>query len=305
MIRAAALILCGVLAACASAPPDDFDYDSCGVRPRAQIPLESVGNVPVMAVRVRGQEARFILDTGADSIVITEVARQRLGVEADVKRIMGGRGVGGETRSFAGKLTGMQLAGLAIPDHLVRVLPTSSGVGSHIPVDGLFGTSVLSAFEIDLDLPRHRVTLYAGHICPSTVAPAWTAEATVIEASRSRNGRFVIPVWLDGLELTALLDTGAGASVIAADVAAGLGATPAALEGARRAEIVGTGPGTSTAHVWRFRDIRVGAELLAGPRLLVAERPEPGVDMILGTDFLGARHLWLSWARKLVFVANR
>jgi len=38
------------------------------------------------------------------------------------------------------------------------------------------------------------------------------------------------------------------------------------------------------------------------PLLLVAERAEPDIDMILGADYLKGHHLWLSPYTKRVFI---
>ncbi|MCW3476833.1 retroviral-like aspartic protease family protein [Limobrevibacterium gyesilva] len=290
------------LAACVTAPRDDFDYDTCGLRPRAAIAVEMRGNVPLVKASIKGKPTTFILDTGADSVVLTETALRRLDLETDAGNILAGRGAGGESRFFAGKLRDFEIAGIPVPDHPVRVLPRNSPIGGQEMIDGLFGASVLSAFEIDLDLPRRRVTLYAGRMCPDTTVPPWTGPYTTIDASASNRGRFMIPVVLDGRPLMALLDTGAAASLVARDVAAALGVTPEMLARDPSTRLVGTGPSTPTAHFHRFREIKVGDETFPAPAMLVTDRPEPGIDMIIGSDYLGGRRIWLSYARKRVFI---
>jgi predicted aspartyl protease len=301
-LRLLPLLLLAALAACSTAPKDDFDFETCGVRPRAQIPVEMHNNVPLVHATIKGQPAALILDTGADSMVLTERALNRLDLQTDSTRILSGRGAGGESRFFAGKLRDLEIGGIPVPDHQVRVLPSSSPLGGQDVIDGLFGTSVLSVFEIDLDLPHRRVTLYAGRLCPTTVVPPWTGPYTTIDASASARGRFLIPVEVNGRRLTALLDTGAAVSLIAADVAASLGVTPEMLEHDPATRLVGTGPAAPVARLHRFRTIGLGGELFANPALLVTERPEPDIDVIIGSDYLSGRHLWLSYARKRVFI---
>ena len=300
------LLLLGLLVALgACAAPDDeqgIDFKTCGVRPHATLPVVFHGNVPVVQATIKEKPASLILDTGATGVVLTETALHRLDLQTDAKRLFTSHGVGGDTKSFAGKLEDLQIAGMHVPDHPVDILPSTSVIASQSIADGLFGVSVLSVFEIDLDLPRREVTLYAGHLCPETVLPPWTFPYETIDASHSVNGRFIIPVELDGRMLSALLDTGAAASIVSADVVQALGVTRETLEQGQHTKLVGTGPASATAFVHRFHTIRVGDDTFHGPLLLVTERPEPNVDMIIGSDYLIQHHLWLSYATKRVFI---
>jgi hypothetical protein len=70
------LPLLALLAACATSG-EDFDFDTCGVRPRAQIPIEMRGNIPLMRATIKGQPATLVLDTGSVSVALTEQAMQR------------------------------------------------------------------------------------------------------------------------------------------------------------------------------------------------------------------------------------
>jgi predicted aspartyl protease len=303
-IRLLLLSLLVALAACAA--PDDsddgIDFKTCGVRPHAVLPVVFRGNVPVVQATIKGLPASLILDTGATGVVLTENALKRLDLQTDAKRVFTSHGVGGDTKSSAGILHDFQIDGMHVPDHPVSVLPNSSEIASKNAVDGLFGVSVLSNFEIDLDLPHRQVTLYAGRLCPDTVLPPWKVPYETIDASRSDKGRFIVPVELDGHALSALIDTGAAASIVSADVAQTLGVTREALEQGPHAKLLGTGPGSPTAYIHRFHQIRVGDDTYQGPVLLVTERPDPTVDMIIGSDYLIQHHVWLSYARKRVFI---
>jgi predicted aspartyl protease len=304
-IRLALLSLLIVLGACATAAENDgIDFETCGVRPRVQVPVAFRESVPVMQATIKGQSAELILDTGATGLALTETALHRLDLQSDEKRVITSRGIGGQSQAFAGKLQDFEIDGMRVPDHPVSVLPNTSRIAAQHTVDGLFGGPVLSLFELDLDLPRNRVTLYAGHICPTTVLPPWNTPFETIDASRSANGRFLVPVQLDGKPIIALIDTGAAVSIVAADVAQALGVTPASLQSAPHATLVGTGPASMTAYVHRFHEIRFGDDVYEQPLLLVAERAEPNIDMIVGSDYLIHHHLWLSYATKRVFIAR-
>jgi predicted aspartyl protease len=300
-MRGLALLLVALLAACAPPGGDGFDYASCGVRPRLAIPVRMQGDVPLIQATVKGTPATFVLDTGSVSVALTQNALIRFGLATDPKVMVTAAGVGGTSRTSAGRLEDLRIGDLPVPDHHVSVLPASSGI-SDIGIDGLFGASILSVFELDLDLPRRTVTLYAGRLCAGTAAPPWIANAVTIPATRSGSGRFFIPAVLDGRPVNALLDTGASVSMLSADIAASLGATPAVLAADRQATLAGTGPSLVKAAVHRFGRLVLAGQTYTNPVFVVAQRPDPSVDMIIGADWLAHHRLWLSYARKLVFV---
>ncbi len=297
-------LLLALLAACATAGGggDGVDYTTCGLRSRATLPVTFRGNVPIVQGTINGIPAALILDTGATGMALTETALHRLDLKTDDKHVFTSHGIGGQSQAFAGVLHDFEIGGIHVPDHPVSVLPNTSQIARQQAVDGLFGVSILSVFEVDLDFPHHVVTLYAGRICPDTVVPPWKTPFEIIDASKSVRGRFIVPVELDGKQLNALIDTGAEASIVAADVVASLGVTQAALQAAPHAVLVGTGPQTATAYAHVFQQIRIGDDIGLHPMLLVTERAEPNIDMILGADYLKNHHLWMSPYTKRVFV---
>ncbi len=262
------------------------------------LPVEYRNHVPVVQATIKGQPTTMILDTGATGMVLTEAALKRLELQTDANRLFTNHGVGGESKAFAGKLVDFEIDGMHVPDHPISVLPNNSAMASRGQVDGLFGGDVIANFEVDLDLPHRQVTLYAGRLCPTTVLPPWSTPYETLDASASANLRFVVPVELDGRKLTALIDTGAAISIVSMDVAEALGVTREMLQQGPHARLVGTGPEAATAFPHRFHQIRLGDDTYQNPMLLVAERPDPRVDMIIGEDYLIQHHLWLLYATK-------
>lgn len=297
------LALALLLAGCA-VPQDDFDFETCGVRPRLVIPIEMRGPLPLMRASIKGQSAIFVLDTGAVSVVLTQPAMRRFGLTIDPRTISTVTGVGGSAQTAAGRLEAFRIGDLEVPDHKVILLPPETALSAG-GIDGLFGVSVLSVFEVELDLPQRRVTLYAGRLCPDTLAPPWAARAAVLDASRSERGRFVVPVTLDGKVLNALVDTGAGRTFVARDAAVALGVTPEMLARDPQVTVSGAGPAAATMAMHRFATVEVAGERFEGPEFQVGERVERGIDMILGADYLAGRRVWLSYARRRVFIEKR
>ena len=281
-----------VLVGCAT--HDDFDFETCGVRPRYSLPI-TFEQVPMVEAHIGGTRLRLILDTGSTGIVLTDAAVHAASLGTDGRRVLTSRGIGGTVRSFAGQLRGFTIGALEVPDHEIQVAPALAGA------DGLFGQSVLSVFEVDLDIRHRTATLYAGRLCPQTVVPPWSFPYSTLDAAGSESGRFLIPVTLQGRPITALLDTGAATTVVARDVATSLGITDAMLAAGPQSQLKGLGAATPIASLYRFSDLRIGEESYAAP-LLVGPRADPHFDMILGSDFLAGHRVWLSYARKRVYI---
>ncbi len=299
----AILLVLPLLGGC-TASPDDFDFDTCGVRPRAVLPIDIVRDVPIVHGRINDAPASLILDTGAENIVLTSDATARLALKSDANQVRTMRGAGGEFHMFPAMLHDFELNGLAVPDHLVPVLPRALPKVGDLAPDGLLGVTVLSSFELELDFPRRRMTLYAGRLCPDTVVPNWRGPYSTLNADRSVRGRFIVPIEINGHAMTALIDTGTQTSVIAADAALAAGVDNVALAHDLPDIMRGAGPDLVPTHIHRFAEIRVGDEVFRNDALLVTDRLVADADVILGMDYLSTHRIWLSYARKRVFIAR-
>jgi predicted aspartyl protease len=275
---------------------------SCGIRPQAEIPLRVVDNIPLVDVRLNGAPATMVLDTGAERTVLTEAAARRVGLQFDPRNIQRGAGAGGVVTSFAARVRRMELAGLSIPDHPVLATPHSLGSVGGTPVDGLLPALVLSAFDVDLDLPGRKITLYAGTVCGDTIIPPWSEPFISLPADFSRPPRVNLRVRAGDQELRALLDTGAQAITITARAAATAGVGPAELEAGQPVMVRGVGPQPVQARRVRLPELQIGPETRRNTPVIVTDSGMDRIDMILGMDYLAPRRLWLSYARQQAFI---
>jgi hypothetical protein len=183
----------------------------------------------------------------------------------------------------------------------VGPLPVAEVAGR--PITGLLGRDFLSPFDLDLDLPAHRLTLYGVSGCDTGFLP-WTEPYAAIPVSTTVGAALVVAALVDGRLLRALVDSGASASLITAPGMFRLGLTPELLARDPGANGTGVGPQPVPMHRHRFAELRVGPEVTRDPVLWVASvRVVPIVDLLLGADWLAHRRVWLSFATKQVFVA--
>jgi predicted aspartyl protease len=190
------------------------------------------------------------------------------------------------------KLTGYSLLVAPI------TLPGSNGQ----PVDGLLGADLLLDFDLELDLAHHRVGFYTPVDCDSPMLP-WAESYSSIVAHESLHRHLFFPVRLDGHDMAAFIDTGAGLTTIDLTAATAAGATAAALEHDRVVTVQGPAAAAAGARLHRFARLDIGGEAIAAPHAIVTRLDLDDADMVLGADFLATHRVWLSYGARRIHVA--
>jgi hypothetical protein len=300
------LLLCALFAVLLAAGAQA----ACRVELRGVVPVDVVDGHILVTVDVNDVAATFILDTGADRTLMGDDVVRRLGLERDGWVASAVRGLGGiEQRPNAlprslrlGTTVLRRRTVLGDTSVTVGPLPVNEVAGR--PIAGLLGRDFLSPFDLDIDLPDRRITLYDVHGCDAWFLP-WTTSYAAIPATTPMGAALVVQVLVDGRPLRALVDSGASASLITAPGMFRLGLTPELLARDPGGNGSGVGPARVPMRLHRFVELRVGPDTIRDPTLWVASaHVVPIVDMLLGTDWLRSRHVWLSFATSQIFVAT-
>lgn len=279
----------------------------CSVTERVSVPVEPSAGLLMVTLSLDGQPARFILDTGAERSLVTPDAVARLGLRLDEWVDSTVVGVGGYRRHRNADPRSIALGGLALHRRTLT-RDTSLTVGI-LPgggaADGLLGRDLLTLYDVVIDPGARRLTLYDVRGCAGRFLP-WRGAYAAAPATVPMGQALVFESRVDGQGLRTLLDTGAGASLVTAPGMMRLGLTAAGLAGDPQGATHGIGPFPVRMYRHRFASLSVGGEAVRDPSLWVAEiRVLPVVDLILGTDWLGSRRVWLSYATAQVFVAGQ
>ncbi len=238
----------------------------------------------LVAVRLEGQLARLLLDTGATRSVLTVAAVRRLGLHSDawVDTLL--RGAGGRLESHANADVAQASAGplrlFQRPGQGLSFSVTRQVFGG---ADGLLGGDVLKHVEIAVSAAGEVTLSPPGRV---TVTPG-------VALSPLFPDLLLAPVTLDGQALTALVDTGASMTLLNARGLHKMGrlgaGTPATIQALG-------GPAEVQSH--QFKHLTVGPLAIDAPRLLSAAVPEPAFDMILGRDVIGRGAFNISYAHR-------
>ena len=277
------------------------DADRCRAVLDRPIALETLKGLPLVTVLANGAPLRLLLDTGAERTVVTAAAAERVGgtaPEIQFRRSL--NGVAGSLPSREIEFKSFTIGGVEIPWRRAMVVKvTTPSLLSTI--DGVLGTDVLARFDIDLDLPKRRMSLYEKGMC----TPDWAAFHAEIKIGRSAvNGHLFFPVQLDDRRIIATLDTGAQRTTLSVATARAMGITDAVLARDRPVHTRGFGGGTLASRLHQFERLTVGDISLSNPEIVVTNLRLRGIDLILGMDFLRSRRLWLSHASFRMFLSN-
>src|SRR5215475_11425622 len=170
----------------------------CGTVRLGQTTVATLRNAPIVTLLANGMPVTMLLDTGAETTILTPGVAQRLGAQRpqiEFQRQL--RGVAGSLQTSEVELHSFAVGGVAIPWRRVRVAPINVTSVFSGPLDGVLGADSLNSFDIDLDLPNNRITFYSKQTCPSA-APAWAEPYITIAAGRSKGDHLFFPVQLDG-----------------------------------------------------------------------------------------------------------
>jgi predicted aspartyl protease len=277
---------------------------ACEVQERTTVGLSTARGLILVSVEVNGTPASFVLDTGAARSAVTPAAVQRLKMTRDQWVGTTMSGLGGVNRRANADTSSFSIGGVKLVrptlnhDTSLTVADIPSAAGPGPLIDGLLGRDYLSVFDLDLNVPARTLTLYEVRGCSGRFLP-WSAQYAAMPVTTLTDEALIVPVTLDGVELRALVDTGAAASLLASP-----GIYRMRLEGGgdRTVQISGVGSRTTEVGQHAFQTLQIGALTVHQPQILVAPvHLTPIADMLLGADWLATRRIWISYATRQLF----
>ena len=293
-MRPLILAAAAALSACAAANTPE----SCRITHVADIPIQKVGNFPLVDVGINGQVARLLLDTGAEATVIRDTSFDRLGLERDYHSYSSTTGIGAQASAWQSRPAVLTLGSVKLPAGALSVatIPVQLPRGGRL--DGLLGSQVLSAYDLDVDMMAGRLGLYERRRCPDG-APPFPGASQTLRAEGNRSYKMTVPIMLDGAALTAMVDTGATRTLVDAETA-GLGEADMAAD--RTMHMNGADPVGLNGRFHRFKQLRVGSDTVENPLVAVSSFKRAGYTALLGTDFWRDRRVWISYGSRTVTV---
>jgi predicted aspartyl protease len=264
---------------------------------------------------INGRKVGVMLDTGATRSFVLRAAMDRLDLPRQQARGYRFYGIGGESNVDI-----VFLADFAIGEAKRKGWRVLS-VGEHDFGDGaefLLGEDFYRDIDVEFDLPNGVVRLFRAEHCDSAWLGYWSNDVQRIEIEPldTSNPRIIVPVTLNGKTLSAMLDSGAFASMLDARDAAAVGLTPSTPG----VKLIGwtSGVGVGRVDVWmgplehfKIGDEKVGdtaikfADLYRDARYTVTGSRIPvradALPMLLGSDFLQSHRVLVSHSQRMLY----
>ena len=299
------------LAGCATVAADS--PEACKFTKVGEVALTGHVLQPLVQMEIDGKPLTMLLDTGASSTVIVQSAFEREGLElnrAIVGQMNGIGGLKGMAPATYVRAQSVKVGGTEThyPRLYIAVGAFSLVSLNKTPIDGLLGQDILARYDIDLDLPHHRMAFYEPRRCADG-APPW-GPATMVarpkgvpSESRSLGGvddisflngdrKIYATLALDNHPVIGMLDTGASLLYLDRKVAERVGVTADDLTKDQGFAANGASASKVTSWVHKFGSMTFLEQTFNEQRIGVGEIGG-ATEMLAGMPLLQYRHIWI------------
>lgn len=275
--------------------------DDCHLNDFGSLPVAMVGTRATTMVKINGTDTRFILDTGAFFNFMSRANAASLGLKLEPAPFgyrMGG--VGGDTSIQQAHVKEFGILGTTLKN--VDFIVGGTDVG-----DALLGANLLDFADLEIDLAHGKVTLFKAEHCEKASLAYWVKDgkynvADLEPADRAYDRRSFLTVTINGTKVRAVLDSGAGATLLSRDAArrAGIDVKALGLQAGTSTFGIGAKPvRTWTVNIDRFS---VGSETIQHSQMMVLDGNfGDKTEMLLGVDFLLAHHMFIANSKKKAY----
>lgn len=275
--------------------------DECHLTTYGTLPVEMMANRATTVVKINGQDARFILDTGASFNMMSSANAASLGLKLEPAP-MGFRisGVGGSASVQQTHVKDFGILGSSLPKVAFIVGGTDAGMG-------LLGANLLDIADLEIDLAHGKLSLFQPEHCEKTSLALWAKDGNYnladLESGEDRNDRRTfVKVIINGKPVRALIDTGAVATMIGRAAAERVGLdlqSPDAKVGSSS-----YGIGAKSLKTWTVKvdTFSVGSETIQHSQMQVLDGAfGDRTEMLLGVDFVLAHHMFIANSKKKLY----
>jgi len=300
ILTAAAAVLVG-----ASLLAPSLAEADCKLLQLAEFHLDPKSTSPIVDGTVNGHPVKVLLDTGSDFSMITHYQAQKLGLRMAEAKGVHAYGIGGNTQVYSADIDRLTVGDLAKSSFEMTV---AGDQDRPTDVSIVLGEDVLSNADIEFDFAHNAVRMFKPKGCAAPQLVYWGAaysQATLLPWGRENRG-IRTKAYLNGKEVLAALDSGAGVTLVDSSVAEAAGVTLAG--GGKPGPIIGNGPKPEDSWVGRFDSFAFGDEKIAHVSVRIAQvmrgmsYTETGSNMVLhlegpsmfvGDDFLRAHRVFV------------
>ncbi|HEX8612271.1 MAG TPA: retroviral-like aspartic protease family protein [Telluria sp.] len=296
--------LCAALPATAFAAPSP----TCKFIQQQELPitLRGLALQPAVQGTINGKPAPMLLDTGAFMTLLTRTGAENRKLTL---RSSGGRkvfGVGGRSALYLASLDDFTIGPSGGGKITLAVL---GDMGATPWYDVIVGADFLMQSDLEVALADKVVRFHRSENCnDENLLSYWDPQAIMVPMTGTSRKASTpqVDVQVNGVILSAILDTGAGVSTISESAARRAGVTTDMPGVKRNGFVVGGGDGKAARWNAVFKTFTIGDETVRDADINIVEslgREYGQVDVILGTDFLRAHRILFANSQRRVYLS--
>jgi len=276
--------------------------ETCQLKQLASFPIydDPSGTVRV-PVHLNGKKDTVLaLDTGAFFSTLHENVVKELGLETKKTSLSLVAAGGGVLKQLVVADT-LQLGNMVGKKAEFFVAGDSSSVDRD--VNGLFGADFLSNYDVDLDFGQMKAGLFSQDHCEGKVV-YWSPSYVEEDIHITRSHHVVVNVKIDGHKLRAMLDTGAGDSILQATNASHYFDRKIGDPGVTEHGFAVAADGNRLKrYETRFDTLEFAGITFRNPQIVIQPdvMPLDDADMILGMHQLRQLHLYIAYDEEKLY----
>ena len=311
-------VLPTLVALCSVAARAFADAPSCRLSQVAEWPVRLERNHLLVEGAINGQKVGVMLDTGASRTMLLRAAAERLGVSRqEAGRRYRAFGFGGETNVEVASIDEFRI-GQAVRKGWRIMVVGEHDFGEAVAV--ILGEDFLDQVDVEFDLARNAVRLFRADGCGGVSLAYWASEGVSVvdfEPIFEAQPRIVLTVQINGKPVRAMLDSGAGASVLDLSEAQRLGVTPESPGAVPGGQWRGLGEKAEEVWIAPLKTFAIGNELISDTSIAfgdiwrhatisatgsrIARKGEGEEAMVLGADFLRAHRVLIAHSQQKIY----
>jgi predicted aspartyl protease len=291
---------------------------ACQMIKNAELEVRFAGNRPLVEASINGKPVWLEVDTGAYVSTLFAGPAQQLGLKGYDTGVQLS-GVGGAVEVMGVDITDFGLGATHVKGFRMNIAGGANirggAGGDGRAVVGLLGRDFLGLGDVEFDLAAHKMRMLTFKDCGDRSLAYWTDAPGFVEMGRNRGfkqDQFYFPLQINGFPVRAVLDSGAGVTVVSPSVAAHAGVRESDMK--LRGRSVGIGNKTVASYGATFSNIDLGDEKIKTAELEVLdlggrEESAPtgthtgggGLPMLLGADFLHSHHVLIANSQDRIY----
>jgi len=288
----------------------------CQIAKVADVHVDVTAGKPVIKGTLEGKDIDILVDTGSVISVVIQTAAMRAGLSPTNVEGMSLVGVGGKIPVKSVTVKELFIGDFPVRDR--RWYVTGDAKTDYGALGFIMGRDLLAQFDVELDLAEGKMLWWKPRDCEKSPLAYWNKDFMLAELEPSRDHAIETYVLLNGKKVRAMIDTGAGTTIVDTDAAnrAGFREDAPNVEPAGTAGGLG-GAGRVASYIAVFDTFDMGDLSVKNARIRVADlnysareadtgshiskESEALPEMLIGRDFLMANRVLVANSQGYIY----